>query len=208
MEYQRYLALPDKPVAERARAIFELGFIHFVLGDERTGQQRAFEAMELDPSLRLGSDAPARQVRFFETMRQRFDSRTRIEVLPGDDPSLPQRVRARVVDPLGQARTVLLRHALSADGPWWSVAMHCEGELCAGEIPAAEGALGFTAFYFVEANDAEGNTVARGASPEVPLRLSVVRREPWYRSPWVYAGGAAVVVGAAAVFFAASAPAR
>jgi hypothetical protein len=208
VDYQRYLALPDKPVAERARALVELGFIHFVLGDERTGQQRAFEALELDPSLRLSPEAPARQVRFFESMRQRFETRTRIEILPGQDASAPQRVRARVVDPLDQARSVLLRHALAAEGPFWGLAMRCEGELCTGEIPGAAGAEAFTAWYYVEANDAEGNTLARGAGPQAPLRISVVTREPWYRSPWVYAGGAAAVVGAAVIFYAASAPAR
>lgn len=207
VEYQRFLALPDQPMSTRARALFELGFIHFVLGDERTGAARAFEALELDPSLRLPSDAPARQVRFFESMRQKFEGRTRVEILPADA-AQPQRVRARLLDPSGQTRTLLLRHALSAEGPWWAVAMRCAEELCTADIPAATGAEGFTAWYYVEANDAEGNTVARGAGPQAPLRLSVVTREPWYRSPWVYAGGAAAVVGAAAVFFAASAPAR
>ncbi len=207
VEYQRFLALPDQPVSNRARALFELGFIHFVLGDERTGQARAYEALELDPSLRLPSDAPARQVRFFESMRQKFEGRTRLEILPGDA-AQAQRVRARLVDPSGEARTVLLRHALSAEGPWWAVSMRCSEGLCQAEIPAAKGAEGFTAWYYVEANDAEGNTVARGAGPQAPLRLSVVTREPWFRSPWVYAGGAAAVIGAAAVFYAASAPAR
>ena len=34
VEYQRYLATPDRPIAERANALLELGFVHLVLGDQ------------------------------------------------------------------------------------------------------------------------------------------------------------------------------
>ncbi len=58
----------------------------------------------------------------------------------------------------------------------------------------------------MEALDSQGNTLARAANPRAPLQLSVIEQRAWYESPWVYAGGAAVLIGAAAVFFVASDP--
>lgn len=208
VEYQRYLALPDRPVGERARALFDLAFIHLVLGDELSARQRAFTALELDPTLRLPSDAPSRQQDFLQSTRQQFESRARVEVLPPENPDAPERIRARLVDPKGKAHTVLLRHALGPQGPFWGQQMICSEALCTAEIPSGSTSRSMTAWYYVEVNDAQGNTLATGASPDAPLRVSVVRRAAWYESPWVYAGGAAAVIGAAAVFFVASAPTR
>lgn len=208
VEYQRFVASPDRPTADRARALFELGFIHLVLGDERSAELRATEALELDPSLRLPPDAPSRELKFLEKMRQSFDARTRLEVLPPDNPDAPQRIRARLEDPRKSARTVMLRHALAATGPYFGQRMRCAGELCDAEIPLPKDTRTLTVWYYVEANDGEGNTVARAGSTTAPLRVSIVDKEPWYRSPWIYAGGAAAVIGAAAIFFVASAPAQ
>src|SRR5438067_2378412 len=55
VEYQRYLVDRDRPVKERAKALLELGFIHLVLGDEVSAEQRATEALDLDPTLKLPS---------------------------------------------------------------------------------------------------------------------------------------------------------
>src|SRR5438105_11980988 len=78
VEYQRYLGgAADQPVHERAQALFELGFIHLVLGDEVTAQARATEALELEPSLQLPSSAPARQVDFLAEVRRQFLTRSR-----------------------------------------------------------------------------------------------------------------------------------
>ncbi|MGA9521512.1 MAG: hypothetical protein WBV82_08620 [Myxococcaceae bacterium] len=201
VEYQRYLALSGRAMSERSRALIELGFIHLVLGDELNAETRAFEALELDPALKLPSDAPSRLEKFLVDMRDHFEARTRIEILPPEDPKAPQRIRARVENPAGTVRQVLLRHALGSTGPWYAQPMRCDGALCIAEIPTPQGSASFTAWYYVEANDAEGNTVGRGASPQAPLRVSIVDDPAWYRSPWVYAGGAAALVGGAAVFF-------
>ncbi len=206
VEYQRYLALSGRAMSERARALLELGFIHLVLGDELNAEARAFEALELDPTLRLPSDAPSRVEKFLGTMRSRFEARTRIEVLPPEDPHAPQRVRARVQSPSGNAKQVLLRHALGSSGPWYAQPMRCEGELCVAEIPAPQDARTFTAWYYVEANDAQGNTVGRAASPQTPLRVSILEDMAWYRNPWVYAGGAAALISGAAVYLLLQAP--
>lgn len=205
VEYHRYLGLPDRPLAERARALFDLAFLHLVLGDERSARLRAFEALESDPSLRLPSDAPSKQQDFLETTRKRFEARTRIDVLPPEDPDAPQRIRARVIDPEGRAKAVLLRHSLSPTGPFFGQRMVCAKEVCTAELLAPQGVDTYTAWYFVEATDAEGTTLSRSASADAPLRVSIVAQEPWYRSPWVYAGGAAALLSAAAVFYAASA---
>ncbi len=201
VEYQRYLALSDRAMTERSRALLELGFIHLVLGDALNAEARAFEALELDPTLKLQADEPTRLEKFLGDMRSRFEARTRIEILPPEDPNAPQRIRARVKSPGGLAKQVLLRHALGSTGPWYAQPMRCSGELCVAEIPAPQGPRTFTAWYYVEANDAEGNTVGRGASPQTPLRVSIREDIAWYRSPWVYAGGAAALVGGAAMYF-------
>lgn len=208
VEYQRYLALPDRPIAERARALFELGFIHLVLGDERNAHSRAFEALELDPSLRLPSGAPAREEKFLQSMRQAFEARTRLEVLPPENPDAPQRIRVRLVDPGKAAHSVLLRHSIASNGPFWGQPMRCVGGQCEAELPIPRDSRGLTVWYYAEANDALGNTVARSGDPESPLRVSIVSRSPWYQSPWIYAGGAAVVVAAAAVFYVAATPSK
>lgn len=204
VEYHRYLALPARPVAERARALFDLAFLHLVLGDERSARLRASEALELDPSLRLSPDAPAKQQDFLRTTRKGFEARTRIDVLPPEDPDAPQRIRARVIDPEKRAKTVMLRHALSPTGPFFGQQMRCADEVCTAEILAPKDVETYTAWYYVEATDAEGTTLSRGAAADAPLRVSIVAQEAWYRSPWVYAGGAAVILSAAAVFYAAS----
>ena len=110
-------------------------------------------------------------------------------------------MRARFSDPQGAAKKVLIRHALSPKGPFYSTPMRCEAGNCAGEIPPPGGGEGFTAWYYLEALDAEGNTVAQSSSPTEPLQLSVVGRGAWYKSPWVWGIGGAALVAAAGVVF-------
>ena len=96
--YQRYLSTGSRPATERAQALLELGFLHLVLGDEPSAQQRAAEALELDPSLKLPADAPARQVRFLEQMRRELESRVRLELLPRGPEDPVDLVRVRLTD--------------------------------------------------------------------------------------------------------------
>jgi hypothetical protein len=208
VEYQRFLGESGRPTAERARALLELGFLHHVLGDEPSAEARAFEALEQDGALRLPPEAPSRLEQFLGRMRERFEARPVLELLPPLRADAPDLIRARVTDRDGKVKRVLLRHAMASTGPFYSQTMRCEGELCEARIPPPQGAAAYTAWYYVEANDAEGNTVGRGASPGAPLRVSIVDKAPWYSSPWVYAGGAAALIGGAAVFFALSEPAR
>jgi hypothetical protein len=206
VEYQRYLGHPHRPSAERARALLELGFIHLLLDDAVNAEQRTTEALELDAWVRPPEDAPKKQVDLLERVRAKLAARPRLELLPREDVNRPQQVRALLKDPQGKASEVLLRHAPVPGGPYRAAAMVCQGGTCEGELPSPTRAASFTAWYFVEALDAQGNTVARAANPLAPLQLSVIEQKPWYESPWVYAGGAALVVGAATVFFIASDP--
>lgn len=203
VEYQRYLTDAQRPARERARAMLELAFIHLVLGDEINAQRHATGALELEPAITLPADAPPKQLDFLASMRRQLQTRATLEVLPRGPAELPQEVRVRVSDPEKKIRRVLLRHALAQTGPFHGSVMRCVDASCAGEIPAPD-ANAFTAWYYVEAEDAAGNTLALAASPAAPLQLSVVQRTPWYRSPYVWGGGAALLVGAAAVFYVAT----
>jgi hypothetical protein len=201
VEYQRYLGDRERPVKERAKALLELGFIHLILGDEVSAEQRAAEALELDPSLKLPSNAPSKQLQFLEAMRKKLAGQARLEILPRSDGDSPSQVHATLSDPNGAAKRVLIRHGISPKGPFYSTAMRCGASGCDGEIPPPSGGEGFTAYYYLEALDAEGNTVAQAASPTEPLQLSVVGRGAWYKSPWVWGLTGAALVAVAGVVF-------
>ncbi|AKJ07905.1 hypothetical protein ATI61_107349 [Archangium gephyra] len=206
VEYQRYLGHPDRPAAERAQALLELGFIHLLLEDTVNAEQRTTEALELDAWVRPPPNAPQKQKDLLERVRAMLAARPKLEVLPREDAGRPQLVRASLKDPRARANEVLLRHAPVPGGPYRATPMVCQEDTCEGELPVPPRATSFTAWYFVEALDAQGNTVARAANPLAPLQLSVIEQKAWYESPWIYAGGAALVVGAATVFFIASDP--
>jgi hypothetical protein len=95
----------------------------------------------------------------------------------------------------------LLRHALTATGPFYATEMTCEEEVCTGAIPPPKDVSSFTAWYFVEALDDTQLTQARIASPDAPLQLAIVDQKPWYTSPFVWGGLGAALVGAATVVF-------
>lgn len=209
VEFQRYLALPERPLQERAGALLELGFIHLVLGDPANAEARAQEAFELDPRLLPPSTAPGRQLDFIEKQRRVFLARSRLELEPRSAEDAPYVVRVKVVDPEGRIARVLLRHALSATGPFYSSQMQCTEGTCTGTIPPPKGVSSFTAWYFAEALDDRQVTVARVASPASPLQLAVVDQRSWLASPvvWGVAGGVVVAV-ATVIFLLAPAPPR
>lgn len=201
VEYQRYLATPDRPLNERANALLELGFIHLVLGDAANAEGRALEALELDPRLTVPSTAPQKQVDFLNKLRRVYLARARLEIQQRDAADAPYVVKVKVIDPEGKVGRVLLRHALTATGPFYSTEMQCEGELCTGSIPPPSEVSNFTAWYFVEALDGNQGTAAKVASPDSPLQLSVVDQKPWYTSPVVWGAAGAVLVGVATVVY-------
>ncbi len=202
VEYQRYLAVPERPLKERAAALMELAFIHLVLGDQPNAEARALEAFELDPKFTPGPAAPGKQVDFVDKQRKAFLSRARLELEPKDsDP--PFVVRVKVLDPDRQIARVLLRHALTATGPFYSTEMTCsaEGESCSAAIPPPKGADRFTAWYFVEGLDPKQVSVARVAAPDSALQLTVVDQRAWYSSPVVWGVAGAALVGIATVIY-------
>ncbi len=206
VEYQRYLVLPGRPAAERAQVLLALGSLHLLLEDAPNAELRTTEALELDAWVRPPPGAPPRQVELLERVRAQLAARPKLEVLPREADAEPRRVRASLTDPQRRTSQVLLRHATAPDGPYRAARMACERGTCEGELPTPAHSTNFTAWYFVEALDAQGHTLTRAASPRAPLQLSVIEQRAWYESPWVYAGGAAVLIGAATVFFIASDP--
>jgi hypothetical protein len=207
VEYQRYLgSAADRPAHERAEALFELGFIHLVLGDEVNAQARATEALELEPSLQLPPSAPARQVDFLAEVKRQFVTRTRLtlEARAADDP--PQVVRARLIDPQKKVKRVLLRHALASNGPFSASEMRCEEEACRAELPPPQQGGDFTAWYFLEALDSKGGTVAQAADAREPRQLTVFNSKPWYQSPIVWGAAGAAMVAAGLIVYLLSPP--
>lgn len=203
VEYQRYLTVPERPLKERASALLELGFIHLVLGDQTNAEARAQEAFELDPKLTLPSTAPAKQFDFLESTRKAFLSRPRLELEARRDADPPFLVRVKVIDPNQKVARVLLRHALTSTGPFYSSEMTCEPDpdSCSAAIPPPKGVTSFTAWYFVEGLGSRQLTVARVASPDSPLQLAVVDQRAWYSSPVTWGVAGAVLVGVAALVF-------
>ncbi|MBS1149628.1 MAG: hypothetical protein H6Q89_1326 [Myxococcaceae bacterium] len=209
VEYQRYLAIGERPARERAEALLELGFIHLVLGDEANADIRAASALELDPGLELPASSAARQVDFLNKARKDFITRARLRVEPRLDDDAPGLVRVKVADPQQKVKRVLLRHALAATGPFHSTQMECRAEACTGAIPPPQDTNSFTAWYYVEALDEGQLTLARASGPDEPLQLAVVGRKSWYQSPVVWGiGGAALVAIATVAYLLSPAPPR
>lgn len=202
VEYQRYLSTPERPVKERSLALFELGFIHLVLGDEATAQARALEALELDPRLALPAGTPPKQLDFLTRTRKAWLARARLEVKDRAAADPASLVRVAVADPEQKVARVLVRHSANSTGPFASTEMKCEAEQCEALLPSPTGDSSFTAYYFVEALDATQATIARAGGAEAPSQLVVVDVRPWYQSPLVWAIAGAVIVGGAAVGYA------
>jgi tetratricopeptide (TPR) repeat protein len=199
VEYQKYLALPERPTAERAQALLELGFLHLVLGDEATAEARAQEALELDPTLTAEPGSPPKQVEFLTKMRRRAETRARLAAEPRQADDAPTLVRVSLADPEGKVKRVLARHATQSHGPFASVELTCEAGACQGTLPRPKDASSSTAWYYFEALDAAQGTLARAGTPETPFQLAVVDEKPWYTKPVVWAIAGAALVGVAAV---------
>jgi hypothetical protein len=202
VEYQHYLAEgADRPEKERAAATFELSFMHLVVGDEATAMARAFDALELDPSLALDPTAPAREADFLAKARKQLATRTRLRLEPRTQVDGPKGIRAHLADPKGQVKRVLLRYALSAGGPFLSAPLLCEAGLCRGELPGPAQGGDFTAWYFAEALDAANATLAQAASEQEPLQLNVVTPRPFYKSPLFWGAAGVVLIGLSLVVY-------
>lgn len=202
VEYQRYLSTPERPVKERSLALFELGFIHLVLGDDATAQSRAIEALELDPKLTLPSGTAQKQVDFLTKTKRAWQARARLEVKDRDAQDAASFVRVSIADPERQVSRVVLRSSAKSQGPFTSHEMKCDEALCTAQLPSPTGDSSFTAYYFIEALDSAQATIARAGSADAPQQLVVVESTPWYQSPWVWGIAGAVIVGGAAVGFA------
>lgn len=204
VEYQRYLSTPERPVRERSLALFELGFIHLVLGDEATATGRAIEALELDPKLTLPAGTAQKQVDFLNRTRKTQLARARLEVKDREAGDAASLVRVSLSDPEQKVARVLIRFSAKSGGPFASAEMKCEGTLCTAALPSPTGDSSFTAYYFIEALDDAQATIARAGGADAPAQLVVVDTKPWYQSPWVWGIAGAVIVGGAAVGYALS----
>ena len=194
LEYQRYLSLPQKPSRERAEALFDMGFLYWVLGDQASAFAKAEEALDLWPSLTLPPSAPSKQLSFLSQARSLRQVQVTLSEAPKEEIDEPETVRVKVEDAEQRVKKVFLRHALSLAGPFYAVEMTCESQKCHAQIPPPAGSGNYTAYYYVEGSDENGTTLATESSPFKPRKLSVVRPKPWHSQPWAWAG-----IGAAAI---------
>lgn len=207
LEYRRYLSLPSRPARERAEALFECGFLYFVLGDEASGYSHAHEALDAWPALGLSSSAPTKQRDFFDEAQRRHALRVVLAEAPRTATDEPETVRVRLQDTERRVKRVLLRHGLSPSGPYYSVPMACTVTDCQAQIPSAPADGDHTAYYFVEALGEKGQTLALDPSPFQPRKLAVVRPRPWHSQPWAWAAlGTAVIAAGAVVYLLAPPP--
>jgi hypothetical protein len=206
VEYQRYLGDASRPARERAQALFELAVLHQVLADDVSALKRAVEAVELDGAFAPPPGTPSRQVQLLDAARKQLRARVKVDLIPREESEPPSRVRARMSDPDHRARALLLRHAQASEGPYWSSTMSCRGEQCVGDLPQPAGSSAYTAWYYVEANDSEGNTLARAAGPLAPMQVVVQQDKPWFSNPLVWIGTAVVLVGATGIAYVATKP--
>jgi hypothetical protein len=202
VEYQRYLSDKSRPSFERARALFDLAFVHMVLGDDVTAEARALEAFSLHPKLTLPSSAPPRQLSFFTAVREMFVSRPQLELLSRQAADTVNTVRVGVSDPKQKIRRLLLRHGSKPGGPFASTALDCEARsTCSGAIPQPRENGEATSYYFVEALDENQQTLAQLSSESEPLQLVLVEPKSWYKSPVTWGIAGAVLVGAATLVY-------
>jgi hypothetical protein len=202
VEFQRYLTDTTRPAAERARALFELGFVHVVLGDDANADARALEALTLNPTLSVAANAPPRQLAFLKKSKEAFAARPQmtLEKPPADAPA--HAVHLSLKDPKQRVQRVLLRHAPSPQGPYRSTQMQCSETDCSALIPSTESKELATSYYFVEALDAQQRTLTQLNSERDPMQVVVVEPKSWYKSPVVYGvAGTAVVAIATLVYF-------
>jgi hypothetical protein len=196
VEYQRALAAEGLSVKERAQGLFELSFLHFVLGDETNAETRGLEALETDAQLALPASAPPKQVELLTRMRRQFAARPRLTPAERRGEDAPNVVRVSVADPESKIARIAVRYALQQAGPFALVQAVCQNTDCSVAIPPPSDAS-FTAFYYLEALDATQATVARAGTPTSPLQLTVVSPKAWYKSPvvWGLTGAALAGVG-------------
>ncbi len=210
VEYQRYLTDRSRPEQERARALLELGFVHMVLGDEANADARTVEAFTLSSNLTLPTTASPRQIAFFKKAKESFAARPQLSMRARLNDDTVNLVRLTLLDPKNKIQRVLLRHANSPDGPYFSTAMDCSrAPECEAAIPPPVGEMAMSSYYFVEALDEKQRTLTQLSSARDPLQMVIVESKSWYKSPvtWGIAGAAMVGIATLIYFLVPPAPA-
>ncbi len=209
VELSRYLTLPDRPAKERALALFDLAFIHHVLGDDKNAHERAMEALATVPEgeeLELATGSPMRQIEFLKRKATEFQSQVRVQVVPKKEMEAANVVRATLKDPPGRVKQVLLRYAATPAGPFYSARMVCSAGACTGALPAPSSS-DLTAYYFVEALDADAATLASAGDVKTPMQMTISGGRSWYKNPWFWGLSGAAVVAVTTVVYLLSPPA-
>ncbi len=204
---------PIATVDERARAYEYLGICWLVTGKKQKAREAFEELLALDPQYTLSEPSRSPKLRaFFEEVRARFVPGYRRDAAHSDvelDHSAP--ASAQAGRPLEVAAS-LQRGASSVE----EVSLRArrqglltydtrrlrredEGHFRLTYSPPRDTA-DYVLEYFLEAKNGEGHVVARVASPERPIALTVrgvAQATAWYRRWYVWATVGAVAVGVA-----------
>jgi hypothetical protein len=210
---------PAATRAQRLEALELLGLCWFIVGDEGKARE-AFEdllAIDAGYELREASGSPKIET-FFVRVKKAYvpdyrpDARVIVEHAAPPSAVAGRRLELSVDVTTGAdlVKEVTVRWRRRGVLEYQSAPMRTvkENRWRARFTPPGDTA-GYVLEYYLEARDIAGKLVARVGGPETPLALELAGAPdpgtPWYRRWYVWLGAGAVVLGSAAIFFAATA---
>jgi len=203
---RRALDVPGVSPIDQLEAYEYMGCAYVALRDD-TSARRAFrDLLVIDPYYVLREPSGSPKIReVFERARHEIAPDAALEpslTLPIEAPEHalagdPAEVR---VAPTGPVTRMTLRTRVGGELPFARSPMTQSGRFFRGVVSLPERERAYTLQFYVEARNARGGLVARGASPLQPRTIDVqVNPRPagsaWWQSPWVWIGAGAVVVG-------------
>jgi hypothetical protein len=200
---------PVATVEDRARAWEYLGLSWLVMGKKQKAREAFEELLAIDPQYVLSEPSRSPKLRaFFEEVRGRFvpgysKPAGEVELLHSAPSSAqagrPIEIAAQVARGASNVEDVSLRARRQGLLTFEAQHMRREDE---GHFrltyPLPRDSGDYQLEYFLEARDSSGRVVARLASPERPIALSVrgvIADNPWYKRWYVWTIVGAVTVG-------------
>jgi hypothetical protein len=205
--------------AQRLRGLELTALSQLILGDDAAARATFERLLDIDPGYQLRDESGSPRIKTF------FDDVKR-DVVPGFQPDLVAELdHAAPPEAAAGRRLEIDVHATSGAEHVKEVAFFARrrGDQDYVEVAAAfrgdarwrvrytpeASADPYTIEYYLEGRGLTGEPVARIASPEAPLAISITagaisRPKKWYRRWYVWAGVGTIVVGASAVILATS----
>ena len=213
---EAFSSVVKDPVAtreQRARAYEYLGMSWLILGKKVRAREAFEELLAIDPHYTLSDPTHSPKLReFFEDVRSSFvpgsgrsqgDAEVEHSAPTGATAGATLEMAAVVIRGAPLVRDVTLHWRRQGLLTYSTEALHGDaGRYRLAFVPPRD-VNDYTIEYYLEARDAQDRAVARVASPERPIPLSVhgvpspLAPTAWYRRWYVWAAVGAVVAGAA-----------